>query len=96
MKKKLFHFVRVMLGPYIKSRGTGAPKCQQMQTSSHWRYVYNNKGKQLTTSISYMGQNMKINVHFWLFGGPGEAYNDQTGPILLSNYPLAYIYVHVK
>ena len=27
-----------------------------------------NKGKQLSTSLSYMGQNVK-NIHFWLFGG---------------------------
>ena len=37
-------------------------------------------------------------VYFWLFEGPcgGRAFNEQTGPILLSLYPLTHIYVHVK
>ena len=29
-------------------------------------------------------------------GGPEGVFNDQTGPILLSSYPLTHIYVHVK
>ena len=62
-------------------------------------YIYI-KGKQLTTSFSYMGQNVK-NVYFvaiWcvcvVCGGGG--FNDQTGPILLSSYPLTNIYDHDK
>ena len=31
----------VMVGPYIKSRGIVGTKCRQMQTSSHWRHMYN-------------------------------------------------------
>ena len=31
--------------------------------------------------------------YLWLFEGP---FNDQTGPILLSSYPLTHIYVYVK
>ena len=37
--------------------------------------------------------------HLWskmYFGGPERVFNDQTGPILLSSYPLTHIYVHVK
>ena len=29
-------------------------------------------------------------------GGGGGGFNDQTGPILLSSYPLTHIYDHVK
>ena len=47
-----------------------------------------------------MGQNVKkmyIFGIFWgYFGGPERVFNDQTGPILLSSYPLTHIYVHVK
>ena len=47
-----------------------------------------------------MGQNVK-NVYFWLFGvcvggggggGGVGRFNDQTGPILLSSYPLTQPY----
>ena len=57
-----------------------------------------NKGKQLKTFFVYMGQNAKNKIIFWLpvFEGPWETFNDQTGPILLSRYPLTHIYVHVK
>ena len=72
-----------MLGPYIKSRVPGAPKCQQTQTSSQWRHMYN-KGKQFENKI------------WGYFGGPEGVFNDQTKPILLSSYPLTHIYVHVK
>ena len=34
-----------------------------------------------------MGQNVKQKVYF---GGPERVFNDQTGPILLSNYPLTH------
>ena len=61
-----------MLGPYIKFRGSlpGSPKCQQMQTSSQWRHMYKN-GKQLETSFSYLGQNVKNMYIFGYFKGPG-------------------------
>ena len=29
-------------------------------------------------------------------GGPEGVFNDQTGPILLSSYPLTYINLHIK
>ena len=54
MKKKN-HFFEVMLGQGYR----GAPKCQQMQTSSQWRHMYN-KGKQLKLVFHItMGQNVK-------------------------------------
>ena len=42
-----------------------------------------------------------IYIYFFFFGylrgpGGGGGFNDQTGPILLSSYPLTHIYVHVK
>ena len=43
----------VMLGPYIKSRASGPPKCQQMQPSSQWRHMYN-KGKQFENHFLYI------------------------------------------
>ena len=84
-----------MLGPYIKSRGTRAPKCQQTQTSSQWRHIYN-KGNNLKTNFSFMGQNVKKIYILGVFWGPEGFFNDQTKPILLSSYPLTHIYVHVK
>ena len=43
-----------------------------------------------------MGQNVKKIIFWGYFGGPERVFNDQTGPILLSSYPLTHIYVHVK
>ena len=73
-----------MLGPY---RGTGGPKCQQMQASSQWKHMYN-KGKQLKTSFSYMGQNVKKLYISGYLRGPGEPSMIRLGIILLSSYPL--------
>ena len=54
--------------------------------------TYVQQGEQLTTSFSYMGQNMNTNLHFLLFRGPWGTFNDHTGPILLSRYPLTHSY----
>ena len=43
-----------------------------------------------------MGQNVKKMYILSYFWGPDGVFNDQTGPILLSSYPLTHIYVHVK
>ena len=73
IKKKKIIFLRGHVGPLHKIQEyLGAPKCQQMQTSSQWRHMY--KGKQLTTSFSYMGQNVKklYFFHIWaLLSNPG-------------------------
>ena len=50
-----------------------------------------NGGKQLTTNFSYMGQNVQKCALLAIWGTPGK-----TGPILISNYPLTHMYVHVK
>ena len=79
-----------MLGPYINP---GVPKCQQMQPSSQWRHMY--KGKQFE-NVFHMSQNVKQIYILGHLGGPEGVFNDRTGPILLSSYPLTHIYVHVK
>ena len=43
-----------------------------------------------------MSQNVKQMYIFGYVGGHEGVFNDQTGPILLSSYPLTHIYVHVK
>ena len=43
-----------------------------------------------------MSQNVKKMYILGYLGGPEGVFNDQTGPILLSSYPLIHIYVHVK
>ena len=60
------------------------------------------KENNLKTSFSYTGHNVKQNkiVYLWQFEGPlvgggGGAFNDHTGPILLSSYPLTHIYVNM-
>ena len=43
-----------------------------------------------------MSQNVKNIYILGYLGVPEGVFNDQTGPILLSSYPLTHIYVHVK
>ena len=58
-----------VLGAFTSHPGVPeVPKCRQMQTLSPWRHMYN-KGKQLTTSFSYMGQYVK--KFTFLAGGGG-------------------------
>ena len=54
--------------------------------------TYVQQGKKLTTSFSYIGQNMNKNVHLLPFRGPWGTFNDHTGPILLSRYPRTHSY----
>ena len=86
-----------MLGPYIKSRGTGGTKMSKnadfitvepyVQGENNWN-----------TSFSYISQNIKklYILSIWGSLGGGGGFNDQTGPVLLASYPLTHIYVHVK
>ena len=85
-------FLSNFSGPYINP---GVLACQQIETSS--QLVYIQQGKTINNQFSYMGQNVK-NLYFWLFGVCvwEGGFNDQTGPILLSSYPLTHIYDHVK
>ena len=43
-----------------------------------------------------MSQNVKKIYILDYLGGPEGVFNDRTGPILLSSYPLTHIHVHVK
>ena len=54
------------------------------------------KGKQFENQFFiYKPKCKKMNILGYL-GGPEGVFNDQTGPILLSSYPLTHIHVHVK
>ena len=79
--KKIFFF-GVMLGPYIKSRGTGGTKMSA--------------NADLITVETYVQQGKTIENQFLAIEGPWGVFNDQTVPILPSSYPLTHIYVHVK
>ena len=85
-----------MLGHTSNPGVAGAPKYQQMQTSSQWRHMYN-KGKQFENQFFIYEPRCKTNMYILGYlGGPEGVFNAQTGHILLSSYPLTHIYVHVK
>ena len=88
--------VGVMLGPYIKSRGIGGHQNVSKCSLHHNGDICTIRGNNLKTSFSYMSQNVKKMYIFGYLGGPEGVFNYQTGPILLSSYPLTQIYVHVK
>ena len=93
MKKKK---IGVMLGPYIKSRGT---RGNTMSANADLITVetYVQQGETICKPFfSFMGQNVKKIKNWGYFGGPEGVFNDQTKPILLSSYPLTHIYVHVN
>ena len=46
----------------------------------------------LNPNFSFMG----TNVFFFIYFGAILVFSDQTGPILLSSYPLTHIFAHVK
>ena len=58
-----------------------------------------NKGKQFENQFNeffiYEPKCKKMYILGYL-GSPEGVFNDQTGPILLSSYPLTHIHVHVK
>ena len=58
-----------------------------------------NKGKQFENQFFiYEPKSWNVKTYYILgyLEGPEGVFNDQTGPILLSSYPLTHIYVHVK
>ena len=55
-----------------------------------------NKGKQFENQFIYEPKCKKHMYILGYFGGTEGVFNAQTGPILLSSYPLTHIYVHVK
>ena len=59
----------------------------------------------LITLETYVQQGITMDIKFFIceninifgyLGGPEGVFNGQTGPILLSSYPITHIYVHVK
>ena len=85
-----------MLGPYIKSRGIRANQNIGKCSPHHNGDICTTRGNNLKTSFSYMSQNVQKKYILSYLGGPERVFNDQTGPILLSSYPLTHIYVHIK
>ena len=86
-----------MLGPHIKSKGTRGTKMSAnadlitvetyvQQGETIWKPVFQLWAKMLKKREYILGY----------LGGPEGVFNDQTGPIMLSSYPLTHIYVHVK
>ena len=54
-----------------------------------------NKGKQFENQFFTYEPKCKINVYMLGYlGGPDGVFNDRTGPIGFSSYPLTHIYVH--
>ena len=92
----IWFFFGVMLGPYIKSRGTRGTK---MSANADLITVetYVQQGETIWKPFFHLWAKMLKKCIFWgYFGGPEGVFNDQTKPILLSSYPLTHIYVHVK
>ena len=79
-----FNLFRVMLGPYIKSRGTRGTK---MSANADLITVETNvqqRGKQFE---NHFWAKMKKNVYFGgILGALRGVFNDQTKPILLSSF----------
>ena len=61
--------MKVMLGPYIKSRGTGGTK---MSANADLITVETcvQQGKTIENQFLIYGLKCKINVYVWLFEGP--------------------------
>ena len=95
-KNKRNFFFGGHVGPLHKNQGyqghQNVIKCRPHHSGDIWP----TRGNNLKTSFSFMGQNVKKKIFWGYFGGPEKVFNDQTGSILLSSYPLTHIYVHVK
>ena len=89
--KILFNFFRGHVGPLHKLQGhLYVSKCRPPHHNG------DNNGKQFENLFFIHGPKCKQNVYFGLFREPEGVFNDMTGLILLSSYPLTHIYVHVK
>ena len=92
IKINIFFFFLGHVGPLHKIQGY-----QGHQNVSPHRNgdICTTRGNNLKTSFSYRSQNVTKNYILGYLGGPEGVFNDQTGPILLSSYPLTHTYVHV-
>ena len=78
-------------GPLHKIQGYQGHQNVTNCRPHHSGDICTTRGNNLKTSFC------KNKCIFWgYFGGPERVFNDQTGSILLSSYPLTHIYVHVK
>ena len=85
-----------MLGPYIKSRGTRATKMSS-NAALITMETYIQQGETIWKPVVHIWAKMKKNIYILGYlGGPEGVFNDHTGTILLSSYPLTHIHVHVK
>ena len=77
-----------MLGPYIKSRGTGGTK---MSANADLITVetYVQQGKTIENQFLIYGLKCKTNVYFWLFEGPWEAKSGDNRDSFLAGLPPA-------
>ena len=92
----IFYFFRGHIGPLHKIQGYQGHRNVSKCSPHHNGDICTIRGNNLKTSFSYMSQNVKKKYILGYLGGPEGVFNDQTGPILLSSYPLTHIYVHVK
>ena len=72
----------------------GERKFLDSKTSSQSRHMYN-KGTNNRQFFIYGPQYTKMCI-FGYSAGPGWPINNGTGPILLPNYPLTYINLHIE
>ena len=84
-----------MLGPYIKSRGIRGTE-MSANAALITMETYVQQGETIWKPVFHAWAKMLKHVYLGYLGGPEGVFNDQTGPILLSSYPLTHIYVHVK
>ena len=85
-----------MLGPYIKSRGIRGTE-MSANAALITMETYVQQGETIWKPVSHTWAKMFLKMYiFGYLGGPEGVFNDQTGAILLSSYPLTQIYVHVK
>ena len=86
-----------MLGAYIKSRGTRGTK---MSANADLITVetYVQQKETIWKPVFHLWAKMLKKKYFGAIWGAlrGWVFNDQTGPMLLSSYPLTHIYVHKK
>ena len=85
-----------MLGPYIKSRGIRGTE-MSANAALITMETYVQQGETIWKPVFHTFAKMLKKMYiFGYLGGPEGVFNYQTGPILLSSYPLTQIYVQVK
>ena len=86
--KIIFNFCRGHFGPLHKIQGYQGHRNVSKGSSHHNGDICTTRGNNLKTSFSYMSQNVIKMYILGYLGGTEGVFNNQTGPILLSSYPL--------